>query len=71
MSAGLEHIRRNMADYLKEQGICALTAWPANPRLDTDMDTRRNIVKLRDINAICVKTGGVNLTGKLPRDDQI
>jgi hypothetical protein len=39
--------------------------------LDTDMDTRRNIVKLRDINAICVKTGGVNLTGKLPRDDQI
>ena len=36
MSAGLEHIRRNMADYLKEQGICALTAWPANPRQEQE-----------------------------------
>ena len=49
MSAGLEHIRRNMADYLKEQGICALTAWPANPR--QEQEERVVLVSLRGCRA--------------------
>ena len=32
MSAGLEHIRQAMADYLNGQGVNAMTAWPAAPR---------------------------------------
>lgn len=36
MSAGLENIRRSMADYLNEQGVPALTAWPASPRQERE-----------------------------------
>lgn len=32
MSAGLEKIRRQMADYLNGQGVKAVTAWPGEPR---------------------------------------
>lgn len=32
MSAGLESIRRVMADYLCERGVPAVTAWPASQR---------------------------------------
>ena len=32
MSAGLERIRQKMADYLCQQGVPAVTAWPAAPR---------------------------------------
>ena len=34
MSAGLEHIRRHMADYLNSQGVKAVTAWPMTPRME-------------------------------------
>ena len=38
--------------------------------LDIDVYTRRScIVKSSDINILCMKTGGANLIGKLPRDD--
>lgn len=32
MSAGLEHIRRHMADFLNKQGVRAVTAWPMSPK---------------------------------------
>lgn len=32
MSAGLEHIRQTMADYLNARGVPAVTAWPMEPR---------------------------------------
>lgn len=32
MSAGLEHIRQTMADYLNSRGVAAVTAWPPSPR---------------------------------------
>lgn len=36
MSAGLERIRRAMADYLNSQGVPAVTAWPAEPRQERE-----------------------------------
>ena len=36
MSAGLEGIRQAMADYLKEKGVPAVTAWPAAPRQERE-----------------------------------
>ena len=32
MNTGLEQIRQTMADYLCQQGVPAVTAWPAAPR---------------------------------------
>ena len=32
MSGGLENIREQMVDYLKEQGVQAFAAWPAGER---------------------------------------
>ncbi len=32
MSAGMEQIRRTVADYLVSQGVAAVTAWPMSPR---------------------------------------
>lgn len=32
VSAGLERIRRHMADYLNSRGVNAVTAWPMSPR---------------------------------------
>lgn len=32
MSAGLEKIRRTMAEFLNERGVPAVTAWPMEPR---------------------------------------
>ena len=34
MSAGLERIRRHMADYLNSRGVRAVTAWPAVPKTE-------------------------------------
>ena len=36
MSAGLESVRRAMADYLNEKGVRAITAWPAAPRQERE-----------------------------------
>lgn len=32
MSAGLEHIRQHMADFLNKRGVKAVTAWPMSPK---------------------------------------
>ena len=37
MSAGLESVRRAMADYLNEKGVRAITAWPAAPRQEREI----------------------------------
>lgn len=36
MSAGLERIRQQMADYLSGQGVSAVTAWPGVPRQEQE-----------------------------------
>lgn len=36
MSAGLEHIRQVMTDYLKEHGVSAAAAWPDEPRRERE-----------------------------------
>lgn len=36
MSAGLERIRQVMADYLNKNGVSAVTAWPAESRLERE-----------------------------------
>lgn len=36
MSAGLESVRRVMADYLCERGVPAVTAWPASRRQERE-----------------------------------
>lgn len=36
MSTGLEKIRQVMAGYLNENGVPAVTAWPAEPRLERE-----------------------------------
>lgn len=36
MSAGLESIRRVMADYLRQRGVPAVTAWPADQRQERE-----------------------------------
>ena len=36
MSAGLEQIRRTMADYLNRQGVPAITAWPPGARMERE-----------------------------------
>ena len=40
MSAGLESVRRAMADYLNEKGVRAITAWPAAPRQEPGVPGR-------------------------------
>ena len=32
MSAGLEHIRQHMADFLNKRGVKAVAAWPMSPK---------------------------------------
>ena len=36
VSAGLEHIRRHMADFLNSRGVRAVTAWPMTPRREPE-----------------------------------
>lgn len=36
MSAGLEHVRQHMADYLNGQGVSAVTAWPGMLRRERE-----------------------------------
>ena len=36
MSAGLEHIRQHMADFLNSQGVRAVTAFPPSPRTEEE-----------------------------------
>lgn len=45
MSAGLEKIRQVMADYLKENGVPAVTAWPMEPRREGEKPV--SVVSLR------------------------
>lgn len=49
MSTGLDTIRERMADYLNAQGVTALTAWPAEERLERKLPAA--VVSLRGCQA--------------------
>lgn len=49
MSAGLEHIRLHMADYLRNRGLDAVTAWPAQGR--RELEGPEVVVSLRGCQA--------------------
>jgi len=49
MSAGLEHIRQVMADYLNTQGVPAVTAWPGTQRQEREAPVA--VVSLRGCKA--------------------
>ena len=49
MSAGLEHIRQRMADYLRSRGVNASAAWPAEGR--RELEKPEVVVSLRGCQA--------------------
>lgn len=49
MSAGLESVRRVMADWLNAQGVPAVTAWPVSPRQEREQPVV--VVSLRGCKA--------------------
>lgn len=50
MSGGLENIREQMVDYLKERGVQAFAAWPAGER--PVQEGPLVVVSLRDVRPV-------------------